>query len=239
MDMNNTIIIGGGVAGLVAATSIAKTGNTVVLVEKSAALGGRAATREKHGFSFNLGPHALYREGHLRHTLQSFGIDTPGAVPGGNGGFAIHHGQLHTLPTGFLSLITTDLLPLSAKFEFATLLSRIGAIDVSRIQHETLADWLTAHIRHHIVRDVITTLVRVTTFTNAPARQSAGAAIEQLQLGARGNVLYLDGGWQTIVDGLRRAATLFGVQFATGAPAVGVEQLGRTATAVRLADGRR
>ncbi len=233
-----TIIIGSGVAGLVAATKIAQSGNTAVVLEKSAALGGRAATREKNGFSFNLGPHALYRDGYLRRTLQSFGIDPSGAVAGGNGGFAIHRDQMHTLPTGFLSLLTTDLLPLPAKFEFATLLSRIGSLDAAAIQRETLERWLATHVRHQLVRDVVKMLVRVTTFTNAPELQSAGAAIEQLQLGARGNVLYVDGGWQTIVDELRRVATQSGSEIVASAPAVAIERTGRTATAVRLADGR-
>jgi len=232
-----TIIIGGGVAGLVAATSLAKAGNRVVLVEKGSTLGGRAATRHKRGFSFNLGPHALYREGELRRALLSFGIDPPGAIPGGNGGFALYGERLHTLPTGFLSLVTTDLLPLSAKFEFATLLSRIGSIDASPIQHETLTGWLSAHVRHPVVRDVVKMLVRVTTFTNAPDQHSAGAAIEQLQLGTRGNVLYLDGGWQTISDGLRRAAIAAGATIMSGASAVALERRGRTVSAVRLADG--
>src|SRR5262245_7726248 len=94
------IVIGGGVAGLVAATSVAKAGQPVVLLEKASALGGRAATRENHGYHFNLGPHALYREGELSHTLRRFRIETPGAIPGGSGGFAIRDGRLHTLPTG-------------------------------------------------------------------------------------------------------------------------------------------
>ena len=202
-----------------------------------AALGGRAATREKHGFFFNLGPHALYREGELRHALRSFGIDPTGAIPGGSGGFAVYGRRLHTLPTGFMSLVTTDLLPLAAKFELARLLSRIGSIDASRVQDETLEHWLAANIRHQIVRDVVAMLVRVTTFTNAPQVQSAGAAIEQLQLATRANVLYVDGGWQTIVDALRRAAIAAGAQITTAAPAVAVERRGRTATGVRLADG--
>src|SRR5215471_1633481 len=225
---DTTVIIGGGIAGLVAATSVAKANAPVVLLEKASSLGGRAATREKHGFSFNLGPHALYREGDLRRTLHSFGIDPSGAVPGGNGGFAIHKGRLHTLPAGFLSLVTTDLFSLSEKFEFATLLSRIGSIDASRIQHETLESWLSAHLRHQRVRDVIKMLVRVTTFTNAPDLQGAGAAIEQLQLGARGNVLYLDGGWQTIIEALRRAAGTAGAKIMSGAPAIALERRGRT-----------
>ena len=232
-----TIVIGGGVAGLIAATSAAKAGVKVVLLEKASALGGRAATREKHGFHFNLGPHALYREGQLRHTLRSLGIDPSGAVPGGNGGFAIHQGHLHTLPTGFTSLLTTGLLSLPAKLEFATLLSRVGSIDATRIQHETLDHWLSTAIKHEGVRDVIKMLVRVTTFTNAPDIQSAGAAIEQLQLGTRGNVLYLDDGWQTIVEGLRRAAVTAGVEIRSASHAMALEGRGHAVSAVRLADG--
>ena len=233
-----TIVIGGGVAGLIAATSLAKAGTKVVLLEKASTLGGRAATRDRHGFHFNLGPHALYRDGELRRTLRSFGIDPKGAIPGANGGFAIHQGRLHTLPTGFTSLLTTGLLSLPAKLEFATLLSRIGSIDTSQIQHETLEHWLSAAIRHERVRDIVKMLVRVTTFTNSPDVQSAGAAIEQLQLGARGNVLYLDGGWQTIVDGLRHSAVAAGVEIRSGSSAVALERRGRAATAVRLSDGR-
>ncbi|HEX4346015.1 MAG TPA: FAD-dependent oxidoreductase [Vicinamibacterales bacterium] len=232
-----TIVIGGGIAGLVAATSIANAHVPVVLLEKAPALGGRGSTHEKHGFSFNLGPHALYRAGVFSDTLRSLGIEPSGAVPGGDGGFAIHNGTLHTLPAGLTSLLTTSLFPLLAKFEFARLLSSIGSIDTSALQHETLEHWLSTHIRHERVRDVITMLVRVTTFTNAPDVQSAGAAIEQLQLATRANVLYVDGGWRTIIEGLRRAATAAGVEIRTAAPAVRLERRDSTAVAVRLADG--
>jgi phytoene dehydrogenase-like protein len=232
------VVVGGGIAGLVAAATAARAGAAVVLLEKAASLGGRAATRERHGFFFNLGPHALYRHGTLRHVLRSFGIDPTGTVPGGNGGFAVYRGQLHTLPTGFASLITTGLLNLPAKMEFAKLLSTIGSIDASAIQNVSLASWLDAHIRHERVREVLRMLVRVSTFTNDPERQSAGAAVEQLQLAVRGNVLYVDRGWQTMIDALRAAAVANGVDIRTGAAAVAIETSGsRTASAVRLADG--
>jgi len=232
-----TVIIGGGIAGLVAANQLARSGQPVVLLEKASALGGRAATREKRGYFFNLGPHALYRKGILRQTLQSYGIDPTGRIPGVDGGFAIYRGQRHTLPTGFASLVTTGLLSLPAKFEFAKLLSTIGAIDAAAVQHETLESWLDRSIRHERVRAFLRMLVRVSTFTHAPERQSAGAAIEQLQLAVAGNVLYVDGGWQTIVDSLRRCAVAAGVQIRTAAPAVSLDMRdARVASAVRLAD---
>jgi phytoene dehydrogenase-like protein len=45
-------------------------------------------------------------------------------------------------------------------------------------------------------------------------------SVEQLQLGVRGNVVYLNGGWQTIEDGLRGAAVAGGVRITPGAHAV-------------------
>src|SRR5690349_3011635 len=104
------VVVVGGIAGLVAANQAAHSGCPVVLLEKAGGLGGRAATRERHGFYFNLGPHALYRSGVLRETLRRFGVEPHGAIPGGSGGFALYQGRAHTLPAGFVSLITTGLL---------------------------------------------------------------------------------------------------------------------------------
>lgn len=237
--MKNIVIVGGGIAGLVAAVEASRSGAPVLVLEKAASLGGRAATRDKGGFSFNLGPHALYRHGALRQALRAFGIDPKGAVPGANGGFALHHGRRHTLPAGFASLLTTGLLPLSAKLEFARLLTAIGRVDAQAVQRQTLTAWLEANVRHALVRDLVKMLVRVTTFTNDPDRQSAGAALEQLQLGASGNVLYLDRGWQTMVDALRAAAAANGAAFRVAAPVLGIDEIGPDATGVRLADGSR
>ena len=174
----------------------------------------------------------------MRAALRSFGIEPAGAIPGANGGFALYQGRRHTLPTGFASLVTTGLLGLPAKFEFAKLLSTIGSIDPAAVQRESWSSWLDANIRHAIVRDLLRMLVRIATFTNDPDRQSAGAALEQLQLAARGNVLYVNGGWQTMVDALREAAIARGVQIRTAAPVVAIDaHSSRVATAIRLADG--
>ena len=46
---------------------------------------------------------------------------------------------------------------------------------------------------------------------------SAGAALQQLKLALAGNVWYLDGGWQTLVDGLHDHAAARGAEFRTRA----------------------
>ncbi len=232
------VVVGGGLSGLIASTLVARAGVPVVLLEKSAAVGGRAASRTKDGFVFNLGPHALYRAGHLRKTLKVLGVDIRGAVPGANGGFVLRGGRRHTLPAGLASLLTTGALTLHGKFELARVQSRLPAVDTASIQHETLASWLDSQVADAGVRGLLEMLVRVTTFTNDPEQQSAGAAIEQLQLALRASVLYLDGGWQTIVDGLRRAAVDSGVRIIQGAHAVALDRSAeRVIDAVRLADG--
>jgi len=237
--MTNVVIVGGGVAGLVAAIQTAKAGLSTVLLEKASAIGGRAMTREKNGFRFNLGPHALYRKGVLHETLRELGVTVHGSLPPTNGGFVIREKRMHTLPVGLTSLMTTSVMGLAAKFEFAKLQTSISSIDAAALQGVTLSSWLRTNIQHEQVRDLMRMLVRVTTFTNDPDRQSAGAALSQLQLAVSGNVLYLDGGWQTIVDGLRRVAIDAGVRIDVSAPAASLDRAdGRTVQAVRLADGR-
>jgi phytoene dehydrogenase-like protein len=224
------VIVGGGLSGLVAAATLAKAGEPVVVLEKASSIGGRATTRDRDGFLFNLGPHALYRAGELRRTLKTLGVEVRGSIPGANGGFALDQGTLHTLPVGFTSLLTTDLLGLHGKFALARLLTSLPSMDPSPWQRKPLVEWL-ASIGDHRAAAVIRMLTRVTTFTNDPERQSAGAVIEQLKL-SLANVLYLDGGWQTIVDGLKRAAREAGADIRTGVAAMRVRDDG-----VQLADG--
>jgi phytoene dehydrogenase-like protein len=211
MTQPPVIVIGGGLSGLVAATLVARANLPTLLVEKAAALGGRAATQDKDGFKFNLGPHALYRKGQLSRTLGELGVALSGRVPTGTGGFAMYRGRSETLPVGLMSVLTTGLLTTAGKLELARFQTGLRFVDATAVARTTLASWLADHVRDPRVRELVQMLVRGATFTNDPERQSAGAAIEQLQL-ALGSVLYLDNGWQSIVDGLRRAATAAGVR---------------------------
>src|SRR5258708_31183299 len=113
------VIIGGGIAGLTAAAQLGRTGVPTVLLEKSTRPGGRAATRDRQGFLFNLGPHALYRLGVHQQTLNALGVEVRGHLPPPNGGFALHPGRPPTFPLGLTSFMTTPLLGLSGKLELA------------------------------------------------------------------------------------------------------------------------
>src|SRR5262245_24062322 len=118
------VVVGAGLAGLISAALLTRRGLPVVVIERAATPGGRAATREKNGFLFNLGPHALYRKGIHRRTLKELGVEVTGRIATGAGGFAIAGGRLHTLPIGLSSLMTTGALSLAGKMEFARIYTK-------------------------------------------------------------------------------------------------------------------
>ena len=235
----DTVVIGGGIAGLAAATFLARSGQRVRLMEQSTQLGGRARTKVQDGFYLNIGPHALYRDGAGLRILKELGVEPHGAVPSVSGAFAIHGGAKHTFPAGLVSLLTTGLFGLSAKLETARLLSSLPKIDGTRLMSVSVRDWVESELAHPVVRELILATFRVSTYTNAPELMSAGAAIEQLKKALGKGVLYLDHGWQTLVDGLIKSAKSAGVIIDIGMKVAGVERaMSGRVEGVRLDDGR-
>ncbi|MFN7931508.1 MAG: FAD-dependent oxidoreductase, partial [Blastocatellia bacterium] len=237
MKQAQIAIIGGGIAGLTAAAYLARAGQVVTVLEKSHALGGRARTEEKQGFAFNLGPHALYRKAHGAAILRELGVAYHGTNPGTAGAYLLDHGQKYTMPGGAVSLLTTSFLPLPAKMEAARLLAGIGNINAAAYDRMSVRDYLAQTIQHPRVRQLVQTLFRVTTYAHDPDRQSAGAALAQLQAGLADGVLYLDGGWQTLVEGLRQAAEDAGAHLQTGASVSTLTRQGQV-WLLHCADGR-
>lgn len=234
--VSDVVIVGGGLGGLTAAAYLARAGLTVTLYEKAGEVGGRARTQAKGELRFNLGPHALYKDGEGVQILRELGVSFSGRSPSASGGYAIRGGRRHALPGGFVSLLSTSLLGLPGKLETAKLLASFQRIDPQPLQRTSVRDWLDNTIRNSEVRALIQALFRLSTYTNDPERQSAGLAVEQLQLALSGNVLYLDGGWRTLVDGLRKVAVEAGAEIVCGLRINAIEHNGGV-RAVVLADG--
>jgi phytoene dehydrogenase-like protein len=235
----SAVVVGGGLSGLTAGALLARGGWKVTVVEKASALGGRAVTQERGGFLLNLGAHALYRGGPARRILDALGVEAPGNTPPASGGLAVRDGRLHTLPTGFVSLLTTGVVDLPGKIELGRMLGSIQSIDAKALAAVSTRVWLERTLRSPSARGVLELLFRVATYSADLERLSAGAALRQLQIVAAANVRYVDGGWQTIVDGLRRVATAAGAVLVSGAHAERVEIEEGAARAVLLADGTR
>ena len=129
--MPELTVVGGGLAGLTAAVFAARNGMRVTLFE-SGTLGGRSRSIKTDGFTLNLGPHALYKHDEGIAVLRELGVPIQGRTAPPRG-LAMNAGSLSTLPSGFLTLVQTDLLPFLAKVEVASFLGRLGRIDTRAV----------------------------------------------------------------------------------------------------------
>ena len=227
----DVIVVGGGIAGTVAAATAARTGATVVLLE-AAAPGGRARTHVQGGFAFNQGPHALYAGGAFRRTLDELGVPWSGRAPALDAGIALWGAAHYPLPSSLASLATARPFGVRDRIELAKFWGRVGkGADAG---DGTLRD-VTRSMRPK-VGAFVEAFSRLSTYANAPDAIDARAAFAQMRL-ALGGVLYLDGGWQTLVDGLAAAATRAGAVIVPSARAATVERAGSD-WRVALVDGR-
>ncbi len=207
-DVFQIAIVGGGVAGLVAACTAAKAGAETILFEAAADLGGRARTRAERGFSFNQGPHALYAKGAFRAALDALDVSFAGKPPDLSGAQALWGEARHNLPTSLLSFVGLTPLEVRERLQLATTFARVARGDYDA-SGRSLRAW-TASLRPRVAA-LVETMVRLATYAHAPESLEAEAALDQLRLGFSG-VVYVDGGWGEIVRGLAARALQLGVR---------------------------
>lgn len=214
---SEVVIIGGGLAGLAAAMYIAPSGCSVRLLERQRRLGGLAATDVRDGFSFNQGAHALYVDGPGAEVLAELGIETKGGRPPTSGRLVMD-GQAEIAPAGPISLARTRALSLSEKFDMAKLLAKLPKSNPADYADWSVSRWVRESVRGDKGQQLLFGLSRLATYTNNPDELSAEVAIEQLQYGLGNGVLYLDGGWQSLVDQMVNALeSMSNVTLETGA----------------------
>lgn len=236
-NVADVVVVGGGLAGLTAAALAGRDGKRVMLLEKSRLTGGRAATTIQDGVSFNLGPHALYCDGAAFRILTDLAVPFRGAFPKPGRGLFLLGRRCYTSPRGLLGLAASPLFTVREKWTLARLPQILLAIDPRELDHVTVSDWVREFAGTGRPAEVVLAFLRLSTFVNDPDEQSAGAALEQTQVGIRGNVWYLDRGWQTLIDGLEATARSYGVDVRRGTPAVHVDGDDEGVT-VTLSDGR-
>lgn len=223
--MREVVVIGGGAAGLAAATFLGRAGSRVTLLERAKRLGGRAASDEEVGCVLNQGPHALYRGGPAMRVLRELGVAWKGTVPDTKGFFVEREGRCHPMPSGALSLLGTSALGFGGKLELAKTLLSLNASKASDYDSISVADWL-ATIHDPRARDLLGALARVSTYCADQAEMSAGVAMAQIALATKHGVEYLDSGWQTLVDELEKTTRLANVTVATGITVNTIERRG-------------
>src|ERR1051326_8420721 len=219
---NNVVIVGGGIAGLAASVYLARAGKTVTIFERRRNLGGRAVTQLRHGYRFNLGPHAVYRGGASSTVYRELGVPIRGGSPP-NDGTAVRGSEHYALPASGMGVLTTGLLGAKGKTELASLMLRIKGMDLTKFASMTVREWLDEHVGDERLREVVQMFMRVATYA-ADDRQSAAVALQQLRI-AQDGVIYIDEGGQKIVDSLHSSAVAAGVDVALSKLPVPKEKL--------------
>lgn len=227
----DVLVIGGGLAGLTAAATASASGADVLVVEAHNP-GGRARVTERAGFTFNHGGHALYVGGEGFQILRRLGVQPQGAAPPLDTYQLLIDGRLHRMPTGATSLLRTTALGKRSKATLAKLLAKMPRLDPSASSDVSVEDWLGDQDLRDDALGVLRALIRIGTYSATLDDLSAGAAIQQLQRATAKGVLYLDGGWAQLIDGLRRQ-----VEVRSGAAVESISDAGPGGVEVRLAGG--
>jgi phytoene dehydrogenase-like protein len=222
-------------AGLTAACYLAREGVGVTLFEKAPYLGGRAATREFDGFLFNRGGHALYTGGAASRIFEELGINYDHGIPKDT--FVLQEGKLSPFPADPLGLLRTDVLDAGDKMALVRLFVVLGATKPRALAKTSIQELLDLKVRRPQLRRLMTALARTFAYSTALDLVSAELFVEKFQRSLRHPVHYIDGGWRTLVDGLRAAAERMGARIVSDAYVEGVEIGDGYARSVRLRDG--
>lgn len=237
VDRVDVAIVGGGIAGLVAASYASRAGRSVGLFERAENPGGRAQTTVLDGFRMNFGGHALYVRGANAAILDELAIELGGSQPEAARYLAMRGGRLFSLPASALALAITRLLGTRAKIELGRVYASLGHVDADTLDSVALREWIDRQISNPSARAAFEAITRLSTYTNDPGRASAGAVVRQLRI-AGGGVRYLDGGWQVLVDALRDRAIQAGAQIETGSPVRRIVIAAGAAAGIVLAEDR-
>src|SRR5436190_1670253 len=152
-------IVGGGVAGLAAAIYLARQGRIVTLFERRPNLGGRAVTSLRFGYRFNLGPHAVYRNGASSLIYRELGIPIRGGVAP-RSGVALLEGQRYRLPGSPMAALASNLLPMAGKMEAMSFAFRNRIGDPAKFAGITFREWLDDFVSDPALRRLIEALGR-------------------------------------------------------------------------------
>ena len=215
-DCWDVAVVGGGLAGLTAAAVAARSGKRVILLERAHTVGGRGATHVREGVHFNLGAHALYLGGEGFRILRDLQVPISGHLPPLGKPLVFLNGQLSALPFSTWELFTSQFLKWSEKWRMARLMANLLQIETAALQATALGVWIDQIAGEGNLAKLLRSLFRLNTYVNDVDHLSAGAAIDQMKIGRKSGVWYLDQGWQTIADGLWNVGQQSGVQTRTG-----------------------
>ena len=218
--MNRVTIVGGGLAGLTAAITVAEGGAAVRLLEAHKELGGRA--RSMAGpYKANFGPHVIYKDGPLWEWLAERELLPRYSGPPLSGIRFRWQGEVRRTP------------PLGTIPAVLRLRGREAPVD------QDFRGWVASHADKRTAA-MLSAAAGVYTFHHDPGELSAAFVWQhsvRVLLSPPPTARYLHGGWGSLIGMLEARARRLGVEVETGqaveslpeAPAIVATELGRAA----------
>jgi phytoene dehydrogenase-like protein len=233
MKQFDVAIIGGGIAGLVAAIDLSQAGKSVVLLEKANQFGGRAISVKKKDAIFDLGAHAIIKGGAMDEIFQDLGIRIEGGSPSANVSFLWNNKVSH-----IFKFLFSQNLSWSGKMEFMKFYKTMTKFNADSVPSISLRNWVEQELRDPMARHIVYAMFRVNSYSQAPDHQLAGPAIRSLARTTKKNsIIYVQDGWQTLVDQLYEKAVRAGVCMMTGKNVREIEHDGAVRK-IKFADGK-
>jgi NAD(P)-binding Rossmann-like domain len=209
-------VVGGGIAGLVAAITAAEGDAGVVLHEAAPQLGGRARSGDGP-YGVNLGPHVIYR-GALTRFLRDHAIDreVPTRRPRPHGIRIVDEDGVHGPAAALMSFLATQH-------------SRDAPADAD------FSRWATSTFGERIGTQLCQ-LAGLSTFHHEPGSLSADFVWSRCRrtLGRPDTMRYITGGWSSLIGALERASRARGVEIVLGEQLDSLPSSGPTIVAVPL-----
>ena len=230
MSSRRIIVIGAGIAGLVAARRLALTGNSVLVLEAGETPGGRVGDREVRGIRFNAGARLLYAFSRpFNALLDEIGL-TPALIPvRGLSAECVDSGESWTveLMPGLKSLLTPG-LSVRERLRFVTFGLKALAVrrqadpddaaSMATADGLTLADHIRRALGPRVLERMIEPIFRGTRNWNAEEASAAFFASVTPHLVGRDTVHVLAGGMGRLPEALAA-----GLRVETGTRVLSVE----------------
>lgn len=127
MKSYHSIVVGGGVSGLLSALVLSKSGKKVLVLEKNRKLGNNCNSYFVNGYRVDTGPHAitqLHKGGPLRYLMENYFDYIPAFADYGNY-FIRDKDGLKGVPTTLKGYLTMDILPRKDRLILAQSLTKM------------------------------------------------------------------------------------------------------------------
>ena len=194
--MPRLTIIGAGTTGLVTAVSAAERGWDVSIYESRPIAGGRART-EAGPYGANVGPHGIYIDGAFWSWLTERDLQPSVVAP---------------LDTIYRTGGATDAARPEGLSDLLRALPKEAPID------QSFRDWLIERGADPVATEALVGLLFIVFYDADPGRLSAAFVLERLRRGVSGNLRFIVGGWQQLVNALQQRAKALGVELHTSSP---------------------